>query len=105
MQEISESINLAGSAIATKPNNYDGYYARAKALMEANNLEEALIDTQRALDKVKLQQKYQKISTDVLETLNRLNNELTKLVDNSDYQTIPDRIYHRQSHHAETTDL
>jgi hypothetical protein len=73
--------------------------------MEANNLEDALNDTRRAIEKVKLQQKYQKISTDVIETLNRLNNELAKLVDGSDYQTIPDRIYHRQSHHAETTDL
>lgn len=74
--------------------------------MDANNVEEALIDTQRALEKVKLQQKYQKISTDVIETLNRLRDELSKLTDNNaDYQTIPDRTYHRQSHHAETTDL
>lgn len=75
--------------------------------MEANNLEEALIETQRALDKVKLQQKYQKVSTDVCETLTRLHTELQKLVATDDhYQTIPDnRIYQRQSHHAETTDL
>lgn len=73
--------------------------------MEANNLDEALNDTKRALEKVKLQQKYQKISSDVIETLTRLHDELTKLVENADYQTIPDRTYHRQSHHAETTDL
>lgn len=76
--------------------------------MEANNLDEALIETQRALDKVKLQQKHQKLSSDVVETLTRLHTELEKLcVANDDhYQTIPDnRIYQRQSHHAETTDL
>lgn len=106
-QEISESIDLATTAISIKPNNYDGYYARAKALMEANNLEEALIETQRALDKVKLQQKYQKVSTDVLETLSRLSNELGKLVTNSDdhYQTIPDNRHYQPQSHAETTDL
>ena len=69
LQEISESIDLATTAISIKSNNYDGYYARAKALMEANNLEEALRDTQRAIDKVKMQQKYQKVSADVVETL------------------------------------
>lgn len=75
-------------------------------MMEANNLEGALIDTQRALDKVKLQQKYQKISSEVFDTLNRLRMELSKHVVNDDdhYQTIPDeRISMR--HHAETTDL
>ncbi|CAH1729763.1 unnamed protein product [Chironomus riparius] len=105
MNEISESIDLATTAISIKTNNYDGYYARAKALMEANNLEEALRDTQRAIDKVKMQQKYQKVSTDVIETLSRLYEELSKVVENTSYQTIPDRIYHRQSHLAETTDL
>jgi hypothetical protein len=73
--------------------------------MEANNVEEALSDTKRALEKVKLQQKYQKVSTEVIETLTRLHDELSKHVDGADYQTIPDRTYHRQSHHAETTDL
>lgn len=72
--------------------------------MEANNLEEALLDTQRAIEKVKIQQKYQKVSTDVIETLSRLYEELSKIVENSNYQTIPERVY-RQSHHAETTDL
>lgn len=74
--------------------------------MEANNLGEALIDTRRALDKVKLQQKYQKVSTEVITTLTRLSNELEKHVTNSEdhYQTIPEnRIY--QSNHAEITDL
>lgn len=77
-------------------------------MMEANNLEEALIDTQRALDKVNLQQKYQKISSEVFDTLNRLRIELNKHVISADdhYQTIPDeRISIRQSHRAETTDL
>lgn len=80
--------------------------------MESNNLEEAFVDTQHALDKVKTQQKYHKISSDVIETLSRLHTELSKHVSNNNnnedhYQTIPDdRIYHqRQSHHAETTDL
>lgn len=96
LKEISESIDLASSAITIKPNNYDGYYARAKALMEANNLTEAFADTQLALEKVKLQQKYQKISTEVKETLNRLCEELNKRVG-------ADHVIHRQ--HAETTDL
>lgn len=71
--------------------------------MDANSLEEALVDTERALEKVKLQQKYQKISSDVFDTLNRLRVELNKHVVNDDhYQTIPDdRIYQRH----ETTDL
>lgn len=68
--------------------------------MEANNFSEALSDTQLALDKIKLQQKYQKISTDVRETLMRLCDELSKRVDES-YQTIPERNFRRH----ETTDL
>lgn len=101
MQEISESIDLATSAISIKPNNYDGYYARSKALMEANNFSDALADTRQALDKVRLQQKYQKISVEVKETLSRLEDELTKQVAADAYQAIPER----PRHHAETTDL
>lgn len=101
MQEISESIDLASSAISLKPNNYDGYYARAKASMEANNFSDALADTQQALEKVKLQQKYQKVSLEVKETLSRLCDELNKRVDVDKYHTIPEGSYR----HAETTDL
>lgn len=70
--------------------------------MEANNFSDALADTQLALDKVKLQQKYQKVSTDVKETLSRLCEELNKRVAADGYQTVPERSYR---HHAETTDL
>lgn len=74
-----------------RPNNYDGYYARAKASLEGHNFEEAINDTRTALEKLKLQQKYQKISTDVQDTLNRLYDELKK------------QLLNYQSH--ETTDL
>lgn len=70
--------------------------------MEANNFDDALADTQQALDKVKLQQKYQKISAEVKETLGRLCEELSKRAGADGYQTIADRSYR---HHAETTDL
>lgn len=87
------------SSISIKPNNYEGYYARAKALMKANNFVDALADTQLALEKVKLQQKYQKISAEVKETLSQLCEELSKRVASDGYQTASYR------HHAETTDL
>lgn len=67
--------------------------------MEANNSSDALTDTQTALEKVKLQQKHQKISLEVRETLMRLRDELSKRDDES-YQTIPERNYRH-----ETTDL
>lgn len=63
--------------------------------MEANNFSDALADTQQALEKVKLQQKYQKISTEVKETLSRLMEELEKRV-------TTDRSYR---HGEEITDL
>lgn len=94
---------MASSAINIKPSNYDGYYARAKALMDANNFEEALVDTQHALDKVRLQQKYQKISGDVKETLSRLSDELSKRVATDGYQSVAGERSYR--HHGETTDL
>lgn len=81
MQEISESFDLASSAISIKPNSYDGYYARAKASMEAKNFSNALADTQKALEKVKLQQEYQNVSVEVKETLMRLCDELNKQID------------------------
>lgn len=68
--------------------------------MEANNFIDALADTQVALDKVKLQQKYQKISADVKETLSRLCEELNKRVAAETYQA--ERSFRN---HAETTDL
>lgn len=77
---------MASSAIGIKPNNYDGYYARAKALMEANDFTGALADTQQALEKVKTQQKHQKISPEVKETLSRLSVELSQLTSDR-YQT------------------
>lgn len=90
------------SSINIKPNNYEGYYARAKALMKANNFTDALADTQQSLEKVKLQQKYQKISAEVRDTLSQLCEELSKRVASDAYQTIAERSYR---HHAETTDL
>lgn len=103
LQEISESIDLASSAITIKPNNYDGYYARAKALMEAHNFNDALNNTQEALEKVKLQQKYQKISAEVKETLSRLSEELGKRVAADNYQATTERSYRHQA--DKTTDL
>lgn len=71
--------------------------------MEANNFTEALADITQALEKVKLQQKYQKVSPEVKETLARLYDELSKRVDVESYHTDPDASY--RQHHAETTDL
>lgn len=67
--------------------------------MEASNFAEALADTQQALEKVKLQQKYQKISSEVKETLNRLMEELSKRVDS--FQMADKSFRHTE----ETTDL
>lgn len=55
--------------------------------MESNNFTDALADTQQALEKVKLQQKYQKVSQEVFETLTRLKEELAKRVDIEKYPT------------------
>lgn len=70
--------------------------------MEAKNFSDALADTQQALDKAKLQQKYQKISTEIRDTLARLSEELGKRVAADEYQTIAERSYRHQN---ETTDL
>ena len=75
---MSESIELASLAVEIKPNNYDGYYARAKGLLEMHRYTDALNDAKQAIEKVKLQQKYQKISVEVQETLLRLHEELSK---------------------------
>lgn len=69
---MPESIELASSAIEIKPNSYDGYYARSKALMEMNNFEEAVVDAKSALEKAHKQQ----ISADIAETLEKLYEEL-----------------------------
>lgn len=63
--------------------------------MEANNFVDALTDTRQALDKVKLQQKYQKISPDVTATLSELERVLVEQV--SDQRSF--------RHKEESTDL
>lgn len=63
--------------------------------MEASNFAEALADTRQALDKIKHQQKYQKISSDVTATLNELEKVLLEQVN--------DQRTHRYK--EETTDL
>lgn len=50
-QEATEAIDLAAQAIELKPNNYDGFYARAKALMEVGNTRAALSDAKSALER------------------------------------------------------
>jgi tetratricopeptide (TPR) repeat protein len=99
IQDIAESIDLATSAIELKPNNYDGYYARAKGLLEVNDFDKALIDARTALEKVKLQQKYQHLSTDVTETLIRLYDELSKKCDLSETLTINESDYRQSIDH------
>lgn len=64
-------------------------------MMEASNFAEALVDTRQALDKIKHQQKYQKISSDVTATLNELEKVLLEQVN--------DQRTHRYK--EETTDL
>lgn len=64
-------------------------------MMEANNFAEALADTRQALDKIKHQQKYQTISSDVTATLHELEKVLLEQVN--------DQRTHRYK--EETTDL
>lgn len=70
--------------------------------MEANNFKDALADTQQALEKVTLQQKYQKISSEVKDTLSRLLDELGKRVAVDNYQPVSSRSFRANE---ETTDL
>lgn len=76
-QEVSEAIDLAAQAIDIKPNNYDGFYARSKALLEYGNFEEALKDAKSAIDRSK------NTSVDIRETLSRLHEDLTKKLINN----------------------
>ncbi|XP_055610896.1 protein TANC2 isoform X2 [Uranotaenia lowii] len=72
MNDVSEAVDLAGQAIDIKPNAYDGYYARAKALMEYGNFGEALKDAGTALTKS------QATSIEIRDTLTRLHSDLQK---------------------------
>lgn len=71
-QDVAEAIELATQAIDIKPNAYDGYYARSKALMEYGNYGEALRDAGVALTKSHA------TSIEIRETLTRLHSDLQK---------------------------
>uniref|UniRef100_A0A182M6Z2 Orc1-like AAA ATPase domain-containing protein n=1 Tax=Anopheles culicifacies TaxID=139723 RepID=A0A182M6Z2_9DIPT len=72
MNDVAEAIELARQAIEIKPNAYDGYYARAKALMESGNYSEALRDASAALARA------QPTTVEIRETLTRLHGDLQK---------------------------
>ncbi|XP_058821683.1 protein TANC2 isoform X2 [Topomyia yanbarensis] len=72
MDDAAEAIELAAQAIEIKPNAYDGYYARSKALMEHGKYGEALRDAGVALTKS------HSASLEIRETLTRLHSDLKK---------------------------
>ncbi|XP_052565733.1 protein TANC2 isoform X3 [Culex pipiens pallens] len=72
MSDVAEAIELATQAIDIKPNAYDGYYARSKALVEYGNYGEALRDAGVALTKSHA------TSIEIRETLTRLHSDLQK---------------------------
>lgn len=49
MNEFEEAIKLADEALNLKPSSYEAYYARAKARIDIDFLDEALADAQEAL--------------------------------------------------------
>lgn len=51
IKKFAEATDLASAAIGLRPDNYKGYYARAKAFMELNNIEEAINDAREAVNK------------------------------------------------------
>lgn len=63
-------MDLASVAIDLRPDNYEGYYARAKAFMELNDIDAALIDAQEAINKSV------NASVDIQQILVRLQDEL-----------------------------
>ncbi|XP_053671068.1 protein TANC2 [Anopheles nili] len=72
MNDVAEAIELARQAIEIKPNAYDGYYARAKALMEQGSYSDALKDASAALARA------QPTTAEIRETLTRLHGDLQK---------------------------
>ncbi|XP_041760592.1 protein TANC2 isoform X3 [Anopheles merus] len=72
MNDVAEAIELARQAIEIKPSAYDGYYARAKALMEQGSYGEALRDASAALARA------QPTTAEIRETLTRLHGDLQK---------------------------
>ncbi|XP_058455784.1 protein TANC2 isoform X2 [Malaya genurostris] len=72
MNDAADAIELAAQAIEIKPNAYDGYYARSKALMECGNYVEALRDAGVAITKS------HSASLEIRETLTRLHSDLKK---------------------------
>lgn len=48
-QEIEEAIELADEALKIRPLSYEAYYARSKAKLDADKLDEALDDVEEGL--------------------------------------------------------
>lgn len=69
-QEFAEATDLASLAIELRPDNYEGYYARAKSLMELNSIDEALSDAREAINRSA------SASVDIQQILLRLQREL-----------------------------
>lgn len=70
LKEFAEATDLASLAIDLRPDNYEGYYARAKSFMELNNIDEALNDAREAINRSV------NASVDIQQILLRLQTEL-----------------------------
>lgn len=77
MQEFAEAIDLAGQSIELRPDNYEGYYARAKAHLEVNNIADALLDANQAIETSK------NASIDIKKILLRLQEDLQQRANGS----------------------
>lgn len=75
LKEIAEATDLASLAIELRPDNYEGYYARAKAFMELNNIDEALQDAREAIAREAINRSVN-ASGDIQQILLRLQDEL-----------------------------
>lgn len=68
--------------------------------MEIGRLDEAMQDSKIALEKVKLQQKYQHLSNDITDTLVRLYDDLSKKCQFAETLTINESDYRQSIDHS-----
>lgn len=94
-QEFAEAVDLAAQSIELRPENYEGYYARSKAYMELERLDEALFDARMALERSA------GASADIQKILVRLQDDLEQRRNaRSQQQLVPS-----SSESVDTTDL
>lgn len=79
MQEIADAIDLADQAIEMRPENYEGYYARAKAHLDNQDVAAASKDTATAIEYAKHSSiEIKKVLLRLQEELNQRSQKLTK---------------------------